>query len=520
MWASETAGAGTDVQTPLATTIEIGHGAVVEVGRRGAEPDQCRPRRRHPERGAFAGRIGPRCDPELAHPVADPVTVGRHGDPHENAIDDGVVGVVRRHRGGRHHRESDRGGSTARGRDRYRSRTGVVAQHDGLDATVEHVGEGAGARAKRPSWIVGRQGQLEQEVGQRILGVGVAAGACLGRRRREHDLARSGADVTEDVETLRHRPRQDDRDLGAPDRDRRHERRELADGPALVCPRRVTGAHHDRGDAAIEQEARHRQRVRGLGTRPGRAPAAPTRGRDQPRERPLRAGDDGDAAGSPAANLEPRQLVAMEPGDADRVGEPGVGRASPFQEKIDGRIEIAASRDRQAADQAPCPSGTADERDRDRGGAMVDREECVRLRRHRQMLPGVGRTGRPSISRRARSTVPDELVVELFEPRDEQLDPGVVGEDLGRRGEVATEHAAQDRVEEQHRVGPERAVRPAGLEEMDGGRRQSAQLDLPRDLFDEVVALFLGRLEREAHLTAPAWPAMGASPAMAIWNAW
>ena len=71
-------------------------------------------------------------------------------------------------------------------------------------------------------------------------------------------------------------------------------------------------------------------------------------------------------------------------------------------------------------------------------------------------------------------------------------------------GEVAAEHAAQDRVEEEHRVGAERAVRPARLEEVDRRRRQAAQLDLARDLLDQLVALLLVGLEREAHAAPPA----------------
>ena len=58
--------------------------------------------------------------------------------------------------------------------------------------------------------------------------------------------------------------------------------------------------------------------------------------------------------------------------------------------------------------------------------------------------------------------------------------------------EVAAEHAAQHRVEEEHRVGAERPVRPARLEEVDRRAGQAAQLDLAGDLLDELVALLLG----------------------------
>ena len=57
----------------------------------------------------------------------------------------------------------------------------------------------------------------------------------------------------------------------------------------------------------------------------------------------------------------------------------------------------------------------------------------------------------------------------------------------------------EDRVEEQHRVRAERPVRPAGLQEVDRRRGQAAELDLAGDLLDELVALLVGPLAREAH---------------------
>src|SRR2546422_9747920 len=117
-------------------------------------------------------------------------------------------------------------------------------------------------------------------------------------------------------------------------------------------------------------------------------------------------------------------------------------------------------------------------------------------------------------SRCAPLRVPGRLFVELLESHDQLLDPGVIGEDLGGAGELAAEQAAQDRIEEQHRVGAERAIRPARLEEVDGRTRQAAQLDLAGDLLDELVALLLGRLVREAH-AIPCGVAPSASDAVA-----
>jgi hypothetical protein len=96
-------------------------------------------------------------------------------------------------------------------------------------------------------------------------------------------------------------------------------------------------------------------------------------------------------------------------------------------------------------------------------------------------------------------SVPADVFVDLFEPRDQQLDPGIVGEDGRGTGELAAEDAAEHRIEEQHGVRAKRTVRPAGLQEVDCGRGQAAELDLACNLLNELVALLVGRLEREAH---------------------
>lgn len=97
------------------------------------------------------------------------------------------------------------------------------------------------------------------------------------------------------------------------------------------------------------------------------------------------------------------------------------------------------------------------------------------------------------------SGVPGDVFVDLLEPRNEQLDPRVVGEDRRRARKLTAEDAAEHGIEEQHGIGAQRAVRPAGLQEVDGRCRQATQLNLSRDLLDELVALLVGRLERKAH---------------------
>jgi len=124
-------------------------------------------------------------------------------------------------------------------------------------------------------------------------------------------------------------------------------------------------------------------------------------------------------------------------------------------------LAVAGGRDRDGAKQAPGARDAADERDGRRGRSVVDGEEGARLGGHRGNASGSG-------GARRRSGVPGDLLVDLLQARDEQLDARLVGEDLARRGEIAPEHAAQHRVEEEHRVRAEGPIGTAGLEEQDG----------------------------------------------------
>ncbi|MEZ4597040.1 MAG: hypothetical protein R3C32_09505 [Chloroflexota bacterium] len=62
-----------------------------------------------------------------------------------------------------------------------------------------------------------------------------------------------------------------------------------------------------------------------------------------------------------------------------------------------------------------------------------------------------------------------------------------VGEHALRLREVAAEHGAQHRVEEQHRLTAQGAIRAAGLEEHDRGAGEPAQLDLAGDELHELL---------------------------------
>ena len=94
--------------------------------------------------------------------------------PHQDAVDDGVVGLV----GGDGGRGDDGQAHRAvRAPDRRLGRSadpGVVTQDDGLDAPMQHVRQGLRRRTDGPARIVGRHGHLEQQLAE---GIGLVPGA-------------------------------------------------------------------------------------------------------------------------------------------------------------------------------------------------------------------------------------------------------------------------------------------------------------------------------------------------------
>ena len=64
---------------------------------------------------------------------------------------------------------------------------------------------------------------------------------------------------------------------------------------------------------------------------------------------------------------------------------------------------------------------------------------------------------------------------------------------------IAAKQPAKDRVEEEHRVGAERPIRPAGLQEMDRRAGQAAELDLTGHALDQLIAGLVAPLIGEAH---------------------
>ena len=147
------------------------------------------------------------------------------------------------------------------------------------------------------------------------------------------------------LEGLGHRPREDDRHVRAPARDRRDERGELADGAALVAPRRVARADEDRLDVAVEQQPGIASGSGRLDAGPAGPPAAaagvatsPARVRSEPAT----------TASAPGRALVRTRAAAGRgrPDDAEAAAAAG-RRRSCVDEEVDGRIEVGAGRDRQ-----------------------------------------------------------------------------------------------------------------------------------------------------------------------------
>ena len=289
--------------------------------------------------------VGPRRDPQLAHPVAEAMPVGRHGRPQQHAVDDGVVGFVRGDGRRRHDRQPDR--SLARppaaglghGPD-----AGVVPEDDRLDPPVEDVGErlgrrrrapGAGRRPAAPARAAARRAGPRRPAG-RLVGWSASAG---GRARAATSPGRA-LDVAERVERPpTSRPTGRSAAPAGAARPRRRAR------PARGCAPRSSARGGSPAptrialDVVVEQQPRHRERIGRLGARPGRPPAAPAGRRHEPGQRPFGTGHDREPARPPAADLEARQRVARRVRRArGRRRRPGRPRRSAADQQVDRRV--------------------------------------------------------------------------------------------------------------------------------------------------------------------------------------
>ena len=241
--ARATVGRGRDGPGAAGRDDEVGRRAVGPLGRRIRPAGRAR-RGRRPSAGATPSPVASAHgrDPQLAHPVAQAVAVGAPGRPLPDPVDDRVVGLGRGERGGRDDRQvDDRRPRRRRPARPRRARPGVVADLDDLDAPVEDLGQGHGAGAERPAGVVRRQGELDEQVGQRR-----PPGATAAPPGRAATSPARVADVAERGQVLGHPAGQDDRQLRPAAGGGGDERGQLAERPALVGGRRVAGPDQDR----------------------------------------------------------------------------------------------------------------------------------------------------------------------------------------------------------------------------------------------------------------------------------
>ena len=237
--------------------------------------------------------------------------------------------------------------------------------------------------------------------------------------------------------------------------------------------------------AGSSREPAHREGIEGGGTSGRDRPAGldgdpPERG-----EGPFRGGNHRKAARRAATYGHRRDAIECVRVRTDGHCHARVDVDEPLDELAAHDGAADRGRQRERAEQAPTGRQDAPQALRKRWRrADIEREEGSRVARHRAHASGA--SGQASQATR---------FVELPETDDQHLDARIIREDLAGRGQAATEEPAQRRVEEQHRVRPERAVRPACLEEADGWRRQPAQLDLAGDLLHELIALLVAGLE-------------------------
>ncbi len=346
-------GAGRDGPGAAGRDDEVGRWPIGPARRCVGQPAERRPRRRHPQAHAVAGRVGPRRDPQLAHPVAQAMAVGAPVRPAPDAVD-------------RPRRRARRARALRPGRPRCPTPAApfpaagqaaiaaprVVADLDHVHAAVEDLGQGQGARAQRPPGVVWRQRQLEQEVG-------AAAPPGSPRSPRPGRAATSPArsagspktPIWSAIAPARTTVRSGRRDAAAATT-----RRQLADPAPLVGRRRLARADQDRGDVGSSSSADIASGSIDLGARRRRSrQPAPRGGRHE-----RLASERSEAAttarrrGGWLRDREPRQVADAAPAaDPERVGELRVGADRTFGEDGDDRVRVGARRQHERPDEPP-----------------------------------------------------------------------------------------------------------------------------------------------------------------------
>ena len=390
-----------------------------------------------------------------------------------------------------------------------------MPKDDGLDLAVEDVGQRPGRGADRPPPSSGGRASVEERRPGFAPGHPVRTAPAPGRLRPARP------DVAERPEALGHGPGQDDRQL-RPTRGR---------AAATAPPARgAWTAHRPRADRPPRPGPRRHRRP--SSSRVIASGSVVSTLRPVARQ-PLRCGDRHEfgQARAPSPPRRPsrrgRWLVTSRRGRCAAAAAP----TSPIAIAVTGPASATMSRDRRSAD-GPLDSAAAGtarlpssrhapptrpiERDR----VVAEPRSMARKARGSAVTAACYPGRRPGGHDRVQASQADSSSISSSRAMSSSI-PASSASSSFARGELAPEHAAQDRVEEEHRVRAERPIRATGLEEVHRRGGQAAQLDLAGDLLDELVALLLGRLVRQAHRGTTGRAAGGrAARRMATPNAW
>ena len=273
------------------------------------------------------------------------------------------------------------GGSPGPPRRRSGAKAAVEADLDDLDPAVEQLGEARGRGPDRASGVVGRRGELGEQVAQRRPGGALAGGGC------EQGLPVASGGVAECRDAVRHGAGQDHEAVRLSRGDRGHERRQLGDRATLVGAGRVAGTGQHPVDRGIEEQRGHRQRVGRRGARGDDPPAAPGRGGRQGRQGALRRGDDAEGARCRGTHAHHRDRV-----DVGRIdAEPGRQRrgrgGEPLDDQRGGRVVGDGGGKGDRAEQAPGVADPTDERGTAGRAPAVGCQERPWIGGHRPIVP-------------------------------------------------------------------------------------------------------------------------------------
>ena len=121
----------------------------------------------HPERDAVARRVGPGRQAQLAQAIAQAMPVGAPGGPQADPVDDRIVGIEVRQRRTRDDGKVQAGRPARDPGRRRRACPRIEADLDDVDPPVEHLGQRDRPSPERAPGVVGREGQLDEQLGER-----------------------------------------------------------------------------------------------------------------------------------------------------------------------------------------------------------------------------------------------------------------------------------------------------------------------------------------------------------------